>query len=251
MTTSELTDQQLLRYSRHIMLPQLDIAGQQRLLNASVLIVGAGGLGSSAAMYLAASGIGDLHINDFDRVDLSNLQRQIIHREASVGHNKAESAQQTLNEINSACRVHVHGDKLDRVALDGLIQQVDCVVDASDNFTTRFLINELCVKNRKPLISGAAIRMEGQLGVFDSRDPNSPCYRCLYQDVGDQEQTCSENGILAPVVGSIGCLQALETIKVITGMGKPLTGQLLVFDAMYMDWRKVNLKKDPRCPVCG
>lgn len=250
MIHSELDDQQLLRYSRHIMLPQFDVAGQQRLLNASVLVIGAGGLGSAVAMYLAASGIGELHINDFDNVDISNLQRQIIHREASIGVNKAESAQQTLQQINSACRVHVHSNKLQRPALDQLIQQVDCVVDASDNFSTRFLINELCVKNRKPLISGAAIRMEGQLSVFDSRNPESPCYRCLYQDQDEQEQTCSENGILAPVVGTIGCLQATETIKVLSAVGKPLVGQLLVFDAMYMEWRKLNLKKDPHCPVC-
>ena len=246
----DLNDQQLLRYSRHIMLPQMDVEGQQRLLNASVLVIGAGGLGSSAAMYLAASGIGELHINDFDIVDESNLQRQIIHRESSVGSNKAESAQQTLNGINSACRVNVHSRKLDSAALSELVQQVDAVVDASDNFATRFLINDLCVQQRKPLISGAAIRLEGQLSVFDSRVPDSPCYRCLYQDQGEQEQTCSENGILAPVVGAIGCLQALETVKLLAGVGKPLIGKLMLFDALYMEWRTLNLKKDPHCPVC-
>jgi len=245
-----MDDQQLLRYSRHIMLPQLDVQGQQRLLNASVLLLGAGGLGSSAGLYLAASGIGELHINDFDDVDLSNLQRQIIHRESSIGHNKAESAQSRINEINSACRVIVHREKLDRDGLDKLIDQVDCVVDASDNFATRFLVNELCVKNRTPLISGAAIRLEGQISVYDSRQADSPCYRCLYQDQGEEEQTCSENGILAPVVGTIGCLQALEAIKILAAIGKPLIGQLLLFDALYMEWRKINFKKDPHCPVC-
>jgi len=246
----ELDDQQLLRYSRHIMLPQMDVEGQQRLLNASVLLVGAGGLGSSAAQYLAASGIGELHINDFDHVDESNLQRQIIHREANIGMNKAESARQRLHEINSACRIHSYPNKLDASAIADIIENVDCVVDGSDNFATRFMLNELCVRKRKPLVSGAAIRLEGQLSVFDSRDPLSPCYRCLYQEQGEIEQTCSENGILAPVVGAIGCLQAVETIKVLSGVGKPLIGRLLLFDAYSMEWRQLNLKKDPNCPVC-
>lgn len=251
MTLPPLNDQQLLRYSRHIMLPQMDVTGQQRLMQSSVLLLGAGGLGSPVAMYLAASGIGELHINDFDKVDISNLQRQIMHRESSVGANKAESAKQTLQQINSECDIHIHPDKLSEADLDGLVQQVDAVVDASDNFATRFMLNRLCVKNRKPLISGAAIRMEGQLSVFDSRLEDSPCYRCLYQEQGEENETCSENGILAPVVGAIGCLQAVETLKVLSGVGKPLIGQLLLFDAVYMEWRKLNLKKDPHCPVCG
>ena len=235
MTTIELNDQQLLRYSRHIMLPQMDVEGQQRLLNASVLVVGAG----------------ELHINDFDRVDLSNLQRQIIHRESNVGHNKAESAAESLRAINSECRVHTLPDRLNADALDAVIKHVDAVVDASDNFATRFLINQICFNNRTPLISGAAIRLEGQLSVFDSRRADSPCYRCLYQEQGNEEQTCSENGILAPVVGAIGCLQALETIKLLSGVGKPLIGRVLLFDAVDMEWRKLNLKKDPACPVCS
>jgi len=244
-------DQQLLRYSRQIMLPQFDVAGQQRLLDSHVLIIGMGGLGSPVAIYLAAAGVGQLTLVDFDSVDLSNLQRQIAHTTADIGRPKVESARECLLALNPEVQVEVIAHKLEGDELAAVIAAADVVIDASDNFATRFQLNDACVAARKPLVSGAAIRMEGQVAVFHNELDDSPCYRCLYRDEGELAQTCSENGVLAPVVGVIGALQATEAIKVLTGMGETLGGRLMLWDAMGMEWRTMKLKKDPGCPVCN
>lgn len=244
-------DQQLLRYSRQIMLPQFDLAGQQKLLESSVLIVGCGGLGSPVAMYLAAAGVGHLVLNDFDKVDVSNLQRQIAHGQADIGRSKVESAKSSILALNPDIHVVTHDSQLNHAELTALVATVDVVVDASDNFNTRFAINQACFQERKPLVSGAAIRMEGQICVFHPGIAESPCYRCLYGEAEEEEQTCSENGILAPVVGIIGCMQATETIKLLAGMGDCLIGRVLLLDALHMEWRSLRLKKDPACPVCS
>ncbi|HHH44601.1 MAG TPA: molybdopterin-synthase adenylyltransferase MoeB [Gammaproteobacteria bacterium] len=246
-----MDDQQLLRYSRQIMLPQVDVQGQQKLLAAHVLVIGAGGLGSPAAMYLASAGIGRITIVDNDEVDLSNLQRQILHRNADLGRPKVESAKDTLTGLNPDIRVIALRRFADRAALADLVEQADLVIDASDNFATRFAINSACVATGTDLVSGAAIRMEGQLSVFLPRREDSPCYRCLYPEGDEPDQTCSENGVLSPIVGVIGSLQALEAIKVLLAIGEPLCGRLLVFDGLYQEWRSIKLRKDPNCPVCG
>ncbi len=246
-----MNDEQLLRYSRQILLPQFGIEGQQTLLDSHVLIIGAGGLGSPVAMYLAAAGVGHIGIADGDRVDLSNLQRQILHTQQDIGRPKVESARQSLQAINPDVRIDIIATRLEGAALDAQVQAADLVLDCTDNFTTRFAINESCVRNQTPLVSGAAIRMEGQVAVFDPRVADSPCYRCLYREEGEQEETCSENGVLAPTVGIIGSLQAMEAIKLLAGIGAPLTGRLLVFDGMTMEWRVMKLRRDPGCPVCG
>ncbi len=246
-----MDDQQLLRYSRQILLPQVGYEGQQKLLEARVLLVGAGGLGSPVAMYLAAAGVGQLTIADDDEVDLSNLQRQILHRQRDLGRPKAESAKDTIASLNPDVTVTPLQARVGGAQLGELVRQCDLVVDASDNFATRFAINEACVVNRKPLVSGAAVRMEGQVAVFIPTRDDSPCYRCLYREGADPEQTCADNGVLAPVVGIIGSVQALEAIKVMLGLGESLCGRLLVFDGLYGEWRSVRLRKDPACPVCG
>ena len=246
-----MNDEQLLRYSRQIMLPQVDIEGQQRLLDARVLLIGAGGLGSPVAMYLAAAGVGTLVISDFDRVDLSNLQRQIAHRTADIERPKVESARDTLLALNPQIEVIALNHKLEGEALQREVAAADVVVDASDNFATRFLINDACVVARKPLVSGAAIRMEGQVTVFHNERDDAPCYRCLYRDEGELTQTCSENGVLAPVVGIIGTLQATEALKILLGIGETLGGRLLLLDALTMELRTLKLRKDTACPACG
>ncbi len=246
-----MNDDQLLRYSRQIMLPQFDVAGQQRLLDSHALIIGMGGLGSPVAIYLAAAGVGRLTLVDFDKVDLSNLQRQILHTTADIGRLKVDSAKASLLALNPEITVETIDHKLEGGELLAAVTAADVVVDASDNFATRFLINDACVAARTPLVSGAAIRMEGQVGVFHNEQDDSPCYRCLYRDEGELAQTCSENGVLAPVVGVIGSIQATETIKLLSGMGETLGGRLLVWDAMTMEWRTLKLKKDPACPVCS
>ena len=242
-----MEDQQLLRYSRQIMLPDVDVAGQQRLLDSRVLIIGAGGLGSPVAMYLAAAGVGQLVLVDFDEVDLSNLQRQILHGSHDLGRPKVESARDTLAVINPEVNITAINEKLEGEALLAEVVKADVVVDASDNFSTRFAVNDACVTARKPLVSGAAIRMEGQVSVFHNERPESPCYRCLYRDEGELAQTCSENGILAPVVGIIGTIQATEVLKVLLGIGDTLDGRLLLLDALTMEWRSMKLRKDPGC----
>lgn len=247
-----MNDEQLLRYSRQIMLPAFDIEGQQRLLDAKVLIVGLGGLGSPVAMYLAAAGVGHLILVDDDVVELSNLQRQIIHRQDTLGLSKVVSATQALLAMNTDVSVDAITQRLDQALLENVLADgVDLVVDACDNFTTRFLINRACVKFGVPLVSGAAIRLEGQVAVFDTRREHSPCYQCLYRAGDDEQMSCARNGVLAPVVGVIGTMQALEAIKVLTGLGEDLCGKLLLFDAANSHWRELRLPRDPACEVCS
>jgi molybdopterin/thiamine biosynthesis adenylyltransferase len=245
-----MDDAQLLRYSRQILLPQVEIKGQERLLNAKVLIIGMGGLGSPVAMYLAAAGVGHLFINDFDVVDLSNLQRQIIHTTADIGKPKVESARNTLLALNPLIKVTPLCQQLDNDALTKQIDNVDVVLDCSDNLPTRFAINQAAVLTKTPLVSGAAIRMEGQISVFRNDLSSSPCYRCLYPSEDALTETCSQTGILAPLVGVIGSMQALEAMKLILKIGETLTGRLLLLDALNMEWCDVKLAKNPTCPVC-
>ncbi len=247
-----MNDDQLLRYSRQIMLPYVGFEGQEKLMNARVLIIGMGGLGSPVAMYLASAGVGHLVICDFDKVDLTNLQRQIIHSSSDrIGRNKAESAKETLALLNPEIRITAITTKLDTAALTEQVQLADVVIDGTDNFDSRFLLNNVCFNAQTPLVSGAAIRMEGQVIVFANQG-KGPCYRCLYKDDGDDmATTCSENGVLAPVVGIIGSIQAVEALKIIMSVGKPLTSRLLLLDAFTMDWRSLKLPADPQCPVCS
>ncbi|WP_026608777.1 HesA/MoeB/ThiF family protein [Methylocaldum szegediense] len=246
-----MDDHQLLRYSRQILLPQFDVEGQEKLLNSRALIIGLGGLGSPAAMYLAAAGVGNLVLNDYDVVDLSNLQRQIAHSTENVGEAKTASARKTLERLNPDVRVTEITDRLDGSQLEEAVAQADVVLDCSDNFVTRFAVNTACVKNRTPLISGAVIRFEGQLAVFTPGIENSPCYNCLYANHGELAESCAQSGILAPLPGIIGSLQALEAIKVLTGVGETLRGRLLLFDALRMEWHQMILKRNPKCPTCG
>lgn len=247
-----LSDEQLLRYSRQIMLPDVEINGQETWLNSTVLIIGLGGLGSPVAMYLAAAGVGELVLVDDDEVELSNLQRQIAHNSKRIGAPKVDSARNTIAALNPDVRVKALYERLDDEALNRLVAAVDLVVDCTDNFTTRFAINRACFQHMKPLVSGAAIRMEGQVSVYDPLQPESPCYQCLYKEGSEEENlTCSESGVLAPLVGVIGSVQALEALKVLASVGKSLAGRLLLFDAKTMDWRTLRLKKDPECPVCA
>lgn len=246
-----MKDEELLRYSRQIMLPELDVAGQQKLVDAHVLIVGMGGLGCPAAMYLAAAGVGHLTIADDDKVEITNLQRQIAHGQQDIGALKVASAQDSLQALNPEVTVTAIAKRLDGDSLDKAVTAADLVVDACDNFTTRFAINRSCVKHRKPLVSGAAIRLEGQVAVFDSRNETSPCYQCLYGAGDDADTSCATNGVMAPLVGIIGSVQAMEAIKVLAGVGSPLVGRLLLLDASAMQWREMKLPRDPKCPVCG
>jgi len=247
-----MNDDQLLRYSRQIMLPQLDISGQERLLGSHVMVIGLGGLGSPVAMYLAAAGVGKLTLVDFDSVDLSNLQRQIIHQTSSIGMNKVDSAAQSLDALNGDIEIHTVNRKLDVAELVSILRDIDLVIDASDNFSTRFTINKACAQARIPLVSGAAVRMEGQVCVFPHQHSGQACYRCLYNDDQEEEPgTCSENGVLSPVVGIIGSIQATEAIKLLTGIGKSLAGRLLLVDATTMEFREIRLHQDPDCPVCN
>lgn len=246
-----LSDQELLRYSRQILLQQVDIDGQLKLKNSKVLIVGLGGLGSPVALYLAAAGVGELHLADFDSVDLTNLQRQIIHDTHSVGLSKVDSALTRLQAINPEITLIAHRSALDADALAHAVAAVDLVLDCCDNFGTREAVNAACVAARKPLVSGAAIRLEGQLSVFDSRQPQSPCYHCLYGHGSDDDLTCSEAGVIGPLVGVVGSLQALEALKVLAGFGEPLIGRLLLIDAQSTRFRELRVKRDPACSVCG
>lgn len=246
-----MDDEHLLRYSRQIMLPQVDVTGQERLLDSTALLIGLGGLGSPAAMYLAAAGVGHLILVDFDAVDLSNLQRQIIHCLADIGRPKVESARDTLLALNPDIKITCINKKLDAQSLADFVQQADVVLDGCDNFATRFAVNQACVEQRTPLVSGAAIRMEGQVAVFQNNRPDGPCYQCLYKDEGEEELRCSENGVLAPMVGIIGSIQATEAIKVLLDIGESLDGWVLVVDALHSDWRRLKLKQDPQCSVCS
>lgn len=232
------------------MLPAIGISGQQRLGHAKVMVVGLGGLGSPVAMYLAAAGLGSLTLLDFDRVDLSNLQRQIAHRFDQLGEYKTDSARLTVEALNPHCQVTTVKQRLEAAALQALANQHDLVVDCSDNFATRFMLNRICVTLHKPLVSGAAIRWEGQICCFDNQ-ADSPCYHCLYPDTGEEDQSCTENGVVAPLVGIIGSMQALEAVKLICNCGEPLQGRLLALDGLHMQWRSLKINKDPDCPVCG
>lgn len=245
-----MNDQQLLRYSRQIMLPQIDIEGQQKLLAAKILIVGAGGLGSPASMYLAAAGIGQITIVDDDVVDLSNLQRQVSHHTDDIGTDKVISTQQTLKKINPEVKVFAIKQRLEGKSLEKEVNCADIVLDCCDNFATRFAVNAACVKYKTPLVSGAAIRFEGQVSVFTSGDNNSPCYNCLYVDSGEEMQNCATNGVISPVTGIIGSIQAMEAIKLIVNIGEPLVGRLLLLDGLSMQWNEMKLRKNVNCPTC-
>lgn len=246
-----MNDEQLLRYSRQIMLPQIDIEGQERLLSSSVLILGLGGLGCPAALYLAAAGVGQIVLVDPDTVDTTNLHRQLLYCADDQGAAKVSAAQARLSAVNNSIQIEtIHGF----LEGDGLLKQVKeatVVLDCTDNFTSRFAINASCVRASVPLVSGAAIRLNGQLTVYDRRYPDAPCYRCLYDEQSNENLSCSESGILGPVVGIIGTMQALEAIKLITGFGKTLNGRLMIFDAMTMKWQTMGLQADPECPVCS
>jgi molybdopterin/thiamine biosynthesis adenylyltransferase len=247
-----VNDQQLLRYSRHILLPEIGIEGQERLRASAALIVGAGGLGCPAALYLAAAGIGRLALADSDQVDLTNLQRQILYRTDSVGAPKVEAARSALQGLNAEVEVVGLKTRVDALALDPLVAQADVVLDCSDNFPTRHALNRACVKHAKPLVSGAAIRFEAQLMVFDLRRADAPCYACLFPEDGDVEEVqCSVMGVFAPLTGVIGAMQAAEAIKFVTGAGESLSGRMVMFDAKSADWRTVRVKRDPACRVCG
>ncbi|NOT65554.1 MAG: molybdopterin-synthase adenylyltransferase MoeB [Methylotenera sp.] len=247
-----MNDNQLLRYSRHILLSEIGYEGQDKLVNSRALIVGAGGLGSPVALYLAASGVGTLTICDFDVVDLTNLQRQIIHTTQSVGINKAVSAQQSIYEINPEVVVKTIQQKSTEEEFAALVAQADVVLDCSDNFATRYTLNRLCVKLKKPLVSGAALGFEGQITVYDMRHDASPCYHCLFPDNGeDTDLRCATNGVFAPLVGMVGTTQAAEALKLLMGIGESLQGRLLLLDALGMEWRTIKLGKDPACSVCG
>lgn len=245
-----LTDEELLRYSRQVLLAQVDVAGQLKLKASRVLVVGLGGLGSPVALYLAAAGVGELHLADFDRVDLTNLQRQVLHDTTTVGLLKVDSAAARLQAINPDIALVRHSQALDADSLGNVVAAVDLVLDCSDNFTTREAVNAACFAAGKPLVSGAAIRLEGQLSVFDPRQAHSPCYHCLYGQGSEAELSCSEAGVLGPVVGLVGSLQALETLKILAGFGEPLVGRLLLIDAASARFRELRLKRDPHCPVC-
>jgi molybdopterin/thiamine biosynthesis adenylyltransferase len=246
-----MNDNQLLRYSRHILLPQIEYEGQDKLVNSHALVVGAGGLGSPVALYLAAAGVGTLTICDFDVVDLTNLQRQIVHTSNSVGVNKALSAQKTLLAINPEVTVNAVCEKSSEAGFEKLITQADVVIDCSDNFATRYLLNRLSVQLKKPLVSGAAIGFEGQITVYDMRSALSPCYHCLFPDNGeDSDLRCATNGVFAPLVGMIGTCQAAEALKILMEIGDSLQGRLLLLDALSMEWRTIKLSKDPACTVC-
>ena len=246
-----MNDEQLLRYSRQIMLPEFDVAGQQALLNAHALIVGLGGLGSPAALYLAAAGVGTLTLVDHDTVNLSNLQRQILHDQQSLNAPKVDSAARRIHAVNPDTRVHTVAAQLTGESLRTTVAEADVVLDGTDNFAARFEINAACVATGKPLVSGAAIRLEAQVAVFDPRRPDSPCYRCLYADAAEIDLNCAENGVAAPLVGIVGSVQAMEAMKILAGFGDPLIGHVLYLDAKRMEWRKLKLDRNPDCATCS
>lgn len=245
-----MTPEQRERYARHIRLPQIGETGQQAILDASALIVGVGGLGSPAAMYLAAAGIGKLVLSDYDIVETSNLQRQVIHRQAAVGENKVDSGRQTLAALNSDCEVEAIGYQLDADELRQVIDSVDIVLDCSDNYPTRFEVNRLCVETATMLVTGAAIRLEGQIMNYQPA-ANSACYQCLYSEAYGNEESCELEGVLGPVVGVIGAMQAVQTLLLLAGQGEEMVNRLLLFDALSMEWQGVRLPKNPNCPACG
>lgn len=247
-----MNDEQLLRYSRHILLPEIDVAGQEKLLTANALIVGAGGLGSPAALYLAAAGVGQITLVDGDEVDLTNLQRQIMHTQASIGETKVASGRTALARINPETQVVPLHERLEGDRLDAQVAAASVVLDCSDNFATRHAINRACVEHRKPLVSGAAVRFDAQISVYDLRREDSPCYNCLFPEEGEtEEMRCAVMGIFAPLTGIIGTMQAAEALKLIAGIGESLCGRLLLLDALSMNWRSIRLARDPDCRICG
>lgn len=247
-----MNDEQLLRYSRHILLPEIGVEGQERLRAARALVVGAGGLGCPAALYLAASGIGRLTLADPDRVDLTNLQRQILFRTDSIGARKVDAAAAALGALNPEVELVTLAARLEGEALERLVAGADVVLDCSDNFATRHAVNRACVRHARPLVSGAALRFDGQIAVFDLRRPDAPCYACLFPEGGETEELrCAVMGVFAPLTGTIGALQALEAVKIVSGAGQPASGRLLMLDARNAEWRSVLVSKDPDCPVCA
>lgn len=249
---SIMNDEQLLRYSRHILLDEIGVEGQQTLLQSHALIIGAGGLGSPVALYLASAGIGRLTLVDHDTVDLTNLQRQIVHSTARIGLPKVESARQGLAAINDQVQVQALNQRADAALLDALVAQADVVLDCCDNFATRQAINRACVTHAKPLVSGAAIGFDGQISVFDCRHPGAPCYACLFPpDSPVEEVRCATMGVFAPLVGIIGSMQAAEALKCLMGLGSSLAGRLQMLDARRMEWSEIRAQADPHCPVCG
>jgi adenylyltransferase/sulfurtransferase len=245
-----MNDDQLLRYSRHLLLAEFGVESQEKLLRSRALVIGAGGLGSPAAMYLAAAGVGTVALADGDRVDLTNLQRQILHSTDSIGKPKVHSGRETLARLNPQVAVEALG--LEGPALDSEVGRADVVLDCSDNFQTRHGVNRACVLHRKPLVSGAGVRFDGQITVFDLRRSESACYECLFPSDAELEETrCAVMGVFAPVTGILGTMQAAEAIKLLAGVGETLNGRLLLLDALTMEWRSVRLKKDPQCKVCG
>ncbi|MDR0564665.1 MAG: molybdopterin-synthase adenylyltransferase MoeB [Azoarcus sp.] len=247
-----MDDSQLLRYSRHILLNEWGIEGQARILKSHALVIGAGGLGSPAALYLASAGVGTLTLADGDTVDATNLQRQILHTEARIGQTKVASAAQALSEINSAVRVIPLHERLEGDALASRVAAADVVLDCSDNFATRYAVNRACVSTRTPLVSGAAVRFGGQVSVFDFSRPDSPCYHCLFPDGQPvAEERCAVTGVFAPLTGIVGSLQAAEALKLLAGIGTPLVGRLLLVDTLSQTFRVVSFGKDAGCPVCG
>ena len=246
-----LSDDELLRYGRQILLKQVDVEGQLKLKQSRVLIVGLGGLGSPVALYLAAAGVGELHLADFDTVDATNLHRQILHDTDSVGSTKADSAMRRLAALNPLVKLVPLRTALDAESLAPAVAAVDLVLDCTDNFAIREAVNAACVAAKKPLVSGAAIRLEGQLSVFDPRVESSPCYHCLYGHGSEAELTCSEAGVAGPLVGLVGSLQALEALKLLAGFGEPLVGRLLLIEALSSRFRELKVRRDPACAVCG
>jgi len=247
-----MNDEQLLRYSRHILLPEIGVEGQEKFLASSALIIGAGGLGSPVALYLAAAGLGTITLADGDAVDLTNLQRQILHTTGSIGKPKAASGREALAKINPEVKVVPSQRRLGGDELDRLVAEASVVLDCSDNFATRHAVNRACVRHRRPLVSGAAVRFDGQVSVFDLRDDLSPCYQCLFPENAElEEMRCAVMGIFAPLTGIIGAVQAAEALKLLAGAGDTLKGRLLILDALAMQWRTVKLVKDPSCAVCA
>jgi len=247
-----MNDEQLLRYSRHILLPEIGVEGQERLTKSRALVIGAGGLGSPIALYLASAGVGTLTLCDDDVVDLTNLQRQIVHRTQAIGTPKVESARDTLAAINPHATIELVRERVAGAALDALVAGADVVLDGCDNFATRHAVNRACVMHRKPLVSGAAVRFDGQISVFDLRADHAPCYACLFpEDAQSEEVRCAVMGVFAPLTGIVGCIQAAEALKVLTGAGTTLAGRLMLVDALTMDIRTIHLKQDPACTVCN
>ena len=247
-----MTDDELLRYSRHILLDEIGIEGQQKLLAARALVIGAGGLGSPAAMYLASAGVGHLTLVDNDTVDLTNLQRQIAHTTARVGQPKAASARLTLEQINPEAAVTALVERVDDARLAALVAEADVVLDCTDNFATRHAVNRACVAANKPLVSGAVIRFDGQISVFDPRSGQQPCYSCLFpQDQKFEDAACSTMGVFAPLVGVVGAMQAAEALKLLMGVGESLAGRLMMLDGLRMEWTSISIGRNDACPVCA